>query len=491
MNIPTKILVSSLLLILSYNTSAQTRNVVANTYEADSIERANFLNKNFHSEIKNFCTDADTTGFNCISGNTICITPIVELSAGYSTKDKDELHNAIIGASGIYHYKNKLTFQANILTGNSKPLESKAMLADSLGYFPEFGNFKKHGDSYNLKYFEFYANYLPIKNLMLSAGKGKKSLGEGYRSVLLSQSNSGMYYFDTRVNAGSFNYTFSINGSKSLDTDLEGSKTKWVVYHWVSWNATKWLNLGGFEAVTLTRRDTVGNSRFVDLHYINPVLFTRPIEYSLGSPDNELMGVFGKIKFLKSHCIFGQFMLDEFKIENLKDKSGWWANKYAIEAGAKGFVGNFSYLLEVNYIRPYMYSHWNAIESYAMYSQPLANPYGGNLKEFLAEVKYQKREFGASLLLDFVEMGKDFSNQYSLGNNILRSYNDRENDYGNHVGQGNNSKLVNITASLRYQPKMLKGLCAFSQLGVQKNNGSNAYVLLGVRTNQIYFDKSR
>lgn len=501
MKLSAKIFVINALLGLSINISAnaQTRNVIINSFEADSIEKANFDNKNFHSEIKQFTSFADTAKGDYElkyvtenHNNIFCIEPVLELSTGFQSEPKDKLYNAIFGISATYNYKEKFTISSNILSGYTKPLETISLLADSIGYFPQFGYFDKNTNNYFLRYFEFYANYLPAKYLMVSFGKGKKSVGDGYRSMLFSSSNSGTYYFDLGVNAGGFNYTFSVNGAKSLDSESPIDKTKWIVYHFMSWNATKWLNLGIFESVTLTRRDSLNNSRFVDLHYLNPMVFTRPIEYSLGSPDNEIIGAFGKLKFLKSHCIYGQFVLDEFKLTEIKDKTGWWANKYSIQIGAKGFVKDFSYLAEYNHIRPYMYSHNNATTAYVLFSQPVANPYGANLKEFLFQLKYQKHEYGAEFIADFVEYGKDYNDKYSLGNNILRPYTEHKDDYNNTMCQGQDTKLINITLNLRYQPKILKNFYVFSQLGIRHNNDSdNTFMLIGIKTGQIFFDTSR
>lgn len=484
-----KFFLATVLTFLCLKSFPQTRNIVIGSYEQDSVEQAEFYNKNFHSEIKNYTSAAPAGAFLDKSG--FQLSPLTLLSAGYQSEGGNNvLYDAFLGFNGGYNYKKTLSISANVIGGYSNPLNHRALLSDSLGWFSQLGDFKKNDNNYFIKYFEFYINYRPADYLLFSFGKGKKQVGEGVRPVILSALNSGMYYFDLRVDVRNFCYVFSVNGGKNLDSKLRQNMTKWTVYHLFSWNAAKWLSLGGFEAVNLVRRDSLGNSRFVDLHYINPLVFTRPVEYSLGSPDNELMGVFGKLKFFKQ-TLFAQAVIDEFKIKEVQAGTGWWANKYAIQGGVKGFftegiLKNFSYLLEADYIRPYMYSHDDANNSYSIFNQPFANPYGANLKECLARIKYSVKEFSASLTVDYVEQGRDFD-KYSYGGNVLRSYNTRHHEYDNSVGQGNNVKFTNLVLDLKYQPQFLRGLCIFSQTGMFDEN---AFFMLGVKTSNIFFDNT-
>lgn len=491
-----KLFLSLIFCVLTLCVNAQTRNVVIGSYEQDSLEKANFSNQNFHSQLKSYTVNIDSSdiyGFRkSFSKSTFILLPVTEFSFGYQSESDDKiLYNSFLGLNGGYSFSDKLSISASVLGGYSKPLIHRALLADSLGYFPQLGDFKKNDENYFIKYFEFYINYRPVKYLMFSLGKGKKFIGEGLRSVIMSASNSGMYYFDIKVDVRHFNYIFSINGGKNLDSKLQTAKTKWTVYHLFSWNATKWLSFGGFEAVNLVRRDSLNNSRFVDLHYINPLVFTRPVEYSLGSPDNELMGIFGKLKFF-NQTFYAQAMIDEFKIGEFKANTGWWANKYSFQAGVKGFftkgvLKNFSYLFQADYIRPYMYSHDDANNSYSIYNQCYANPYGANLKEFSAQIKYSSRVFTFDFTLDYLSIGKDYPGKYSYGNNVLRSYNTRKQEYDNSVGQGLNVKLLNYYFNLNYQPWFLKNFCLFSQIGVFDEN---KFFQIGIKTNLIPFDRS-
>ena len=132
-----------------------------------------------------------------------------------------------------------------------------------------------------------------------------------------------------------------------------------------------------------------------------------------------------------------------------------------------------------------MYSHDDANNSYSMFSQPIANPYGANLKEALCQIKYYKNRISACLTIDYIEQGKDFGDKYSYGGNILRSYNSRKQEYNNSVGQGLNTKFTNISLLVSYNPELLKNFSVYLQGGKFDNN---KFVSIGIKTALIPFD---
>lgn len=491
---------------------AQTRIVPVQGFEADSIECANVGDKKFHSAIRGY---ASTTDFNpkyaLVSQqgkSRWTLEPLAEFGVGTQSEYYSNYYSAILGASGTYSFSKKLTVNISAYGGYLSPLGTMAALADSLGRFPQVDKSSKNGDGkYALGGVEFYVSYRPAEFLRLTAGKGKKFIGDGYRSVIMSASNSGMYYFDTEVEVGNFKYLFSINGGRNFDNGVTATdattkkveptttdgwtfRTVYMINHVFSYNPAKWLNIGGFETVMMIRRDSTGRTRMPDLHYMNPMLFFRPLEFSLGSPDNALMGAFGKITINKYLIGYAQFMLDDFNFKEIKEHNDTWNNKYAFQLGLKGYAGNFSYLLEYNYIRPYIYSHDRPINSYTMYGQPLANPYGANLKEAIVNVKYKMQHFDFDLLIDVVKRGMDFD-IYSYGNNVLRPYTSRHHDRGNVVGQGVGIKMYNVFLDARWRPEALRNFSVFARLGVQHGKDSdNTFAMIGIKTSKLFFDRS-
>ena len=120
-------------------------------------------------------------------------------------------------------------------------------------------------------------------------------------------------------------------------------------------------------------------------------MFYRPVEYSVGSPDNALLGASFKLKIAKNIQLYSQVLIDEFYLKFLKERKGWWANKQGYQAGFKVFnlfhLNNLYLQGEANYVRPYTYSHGNSIQNYGHYNQSLAHPLGANFKEAVGIVR--------------------------------------------------------------------------------------------------------
>ena len=87
----------------------------------------------------------------------------------------------------------------------------------------------------------------------------------------------------------------------------------------------------------------------------------------------------------KKISFYGQIVLDEFVLDHIKEGDGWWANKWAVQGGAKYVdafgLANLDLQGEINIIRPYTYSHTSNYGNYSSYKQSLAHPIGANLTE--------------------------------------------------------------------------------------------------------------
>ena len=131
---------------------------------------------------------------------------------------------------------------------------------------------------------------------------------------------------------------------------------------------------------------------------------------------------------------YGQVLLDEFVLDNIKDGNGWWANKFAIQGGAKYVdafgLPNLDLQGEINIIRPYTYSHSSNYGNYSSYKQPIAHPIGANLTEVVGILRYQPLpRLNIVGKLVFTKTGRDSTRvngkpePVSWGGDILKSSN--------------------------------------------------------------------
>lgn len=92
----------------------------------------------------------------------------------------------------------------------------------------------------------------------------------------------------------------------------------------MSWNATKRINVSFFESIVWQSRDSNNANLVYDVNYLNPVIFLyRPTEYALGSGDNALIGASFKVRLWKHLQLYGQLIIDEFLLKEMKAQSGW------------------------------------------------------------------------------------------------------------------------------------------------------------------------
>jgi hypothetical protein len=234
---------------------------------------------------------------------------------------------------------------------------------------------------------------------------------------------------------------------------------KYFALHHLSLDVTPNFNVGVFESEVFG-----SNSGRFELQYLNPIIFYRAIEQQVGSADNALLGLDFKWNIKHTAQLYGQLVLDEFKLSEIRAGNGWWANKQAFQLGGKYIdvagIRNLDLQLEFNYIRPYTYQHVDFYTSYTHYNQPLAHPMGANLTEILGVLSYQPlprltlvgKAFYTEQGLDYVNPDNPSAGILNFGGNPLFSYNTRVKEYGNTIGQGNKSQLLHADFTATYQP---------------------------------------
>jgi hypothetical protein len=236
-----------------------------------------------------------------------------------------------------------------------------------------------------------YVNFAILKHIDVQFGHDKNFIGNGYRSLFLSD-NSAPYLFlklNTRIWRINYENIFAeLQGQYKRGGDQLLDK-KFAAFHHLTLSATNWLDIGFFEGVIMNRK------KQFDIQYLNPIIFYRSIEQSIGSPDNSLIGVDFKANIVRHGQFYGQFLLDEFNFSQFKKK--WWGNKYGFQLGGKyvdvGGIKNLDLQIEFNMVRPYTFTHFRdnkiSLANYTNYNQALAHPLGANFREFIAIVKYR------------------------------------------------------------------------------------------------------
>jgi hypothetical protein len=284
-------------------------------------------------------------------------------------------------------------------------------------------------------------------------GYDKNFIGNGHRSLLLSDFSANNLFLKLNTRIWKINYQ---NLFMELQTATPPAATqlipkKYAAMHHLDIGVTKWLNIGLFEGVIFGRKD------HFDFGYLNPIIFYRSIEQQNGSFDNSIIGLDLKANLPHRVQVYGQLMLDEFLLSEVKKNRGWWANKWGIQMGAKYIdafgISNLDLQVEMNRVRPFAYSHYDSVANYTHYNQPLAHPLMAGFKEFIGIARYQpipKLMILGKLI--YYQQGRDSSSR-SYGSNIFLPNTPpyRVGDYGYSIGSGWNTKVFYGSFAVSYE----------------------------------------
>jgi hypothetical protein len=314
-----------------------------------------------------------------------------------------------------------------------------------------YKSFKKTG----VDYFDArgYITFNAAKYIDFQFGFDKNFIGNGHRSLFLSDWGNSYLFAKINTRIWKFNYqnlfmelmpSFTKLGDTLLDR-------KYAAMHHLSMNVTRWLNVGLFEGVVFGRKN-----RF-DFQYLNPVIFYRHIEGSLGSRDNAVAGLDFKANIAHRVQVYGQLLLDEFILSEIRSNRGFWANKWGIQTGVKYIdafgVRNLDIQLEANRVRPFTYSHGDSISNYTHYNQPLAHPLGANFQEFIGILRYQPApRWYINARAIYYNQGLDSLNGSNEGSNPLRANVDgRTRDFNFKLAQGRVARCLNASLQVSYE----------------------------------------
>lgn len=204
----------------------------------------------------------------------------------------------------------------------------------------------------------------------------------------------------------------------------EGYRHKYCSMSYLDWNLAPGLQVGLFQAIVWPAQDTLGH-RGIDWNYLNPLLFMIPMQFANGSDGNALVGINTGYRWGRQQ-IYAQAVLDELRMKDLLQGSPTWANKFAFQAGIRGWTSvvgqGLRWQAEVNGARPFTYAHWSGATNYAHQNSALAHPMGANFVEALGSIAWFRGPWSLTLRHLIAQQGRSDSTGLNTGNNIHASY---------------------------------------------------------------------
>ena len=306
----------------------------------------------------------------------------------------------------------------------------------------------------------FRLSYSPNKFFNFQTGIDHNMLGEGNRSLLLGDYGSPYPFAQMRIKVWRMEYVALHSYLQNPTANMQSTRPKFSAIHYLSMNLHKRFNLSFFEAIVYD--GMVGNQRRgIEWEYLNPFVIYRPLEFAIGSTDGVLLGTNLSYRINKNCTLYGQIVLDEFKIALITARNRNIANKFGYQLGFKGKKelqgGNLLYFTEFNLLRPYTFAHSNPGQAYSNMLNPLAHPMGANFIENTSRIQYKVGRFDFSL--DFVNSvrGSDFGDSVSWGSDVNVSIFQSPVDENNvriidgfYIGGGNKTNISKLQAGAGY-----------------------------------------
>jgi hypothetical protein len=387
----------------------------------------------------------------------LSINPMLDVMGGVE-RYNNENHLVMLNRRGLQLRGNideKVYFYTDIIESQASFPSYLANWANTYSAVPGAGFYKVYdsrftqdpNDGFDYLMSQGYIGINATKFIGIQFGHGRHFIGDGHRSLLLSDFSNNYFYLKLNTRIWKINYQniFAELTQDHANIANDVFKKKYMATHYLSVNVLKNLNIGLFESVIFARENAF------EVQYLNPLILYRTVEQMLGSPDNVIMGMNWRWDFLNRFSLYGQVLLDEFVFSKVfarkgDPEAGWWANKQGIQAGLKyidvaGLKG-LDLQLEFNTVRPYTYSFRDSTANYTHYNQPLAHPMGANFREFIGIVRYQPIKglhFRGQLNLATYGLDTLGSN---WGGNIHQPYTTYEREFGNVTAQGVKTNLL-------------------------------------------------
>lgn len=380
------------------------------------------------------------------------VNPVLYVGAGRDSQQDDMLFLNTRGVEVRGMVDRKVGFYT-VLTENQAVLPTHARtFVTETGAVPHEGFWKQYKDGPGVDFLHArgYLTFNATRHINLQFGHDRFFVGNGMRSLVFSDFGPAAAFIRGNLKIWKINYLFQVNqmvadpaAGPNGSIAIRGYPNKYTALHHLSVNIGKKLTLGVYEAVVFAPDDPAVSDNF-RIDYLNPIIFYRAIEQQNGSSDNVLLGFDFKFNPVKKLSFYGQFLLDEFVIDEIRSGNGWWANKFGIQAGGKYIdafgIANLDLQGEVNIVRPYTYSHTTQYGDYSSYNQAIAHPLGANFTEIAGVLRYQPLpRLNVTGKLILIGKGLDGPGQ-NAGGDILKSTEGIGVNFGtlfgNTIGQG-------------------------------------------------------
>lgn len=356
--------------------------------------------------------------------------PLLALAAGPAARTAGDgiAYRNTRGARAAGHL-GRLYFETRATENQRVPLvfarDSARATAPGLGFVKPLGD-----DGYD--YFEatgaigYRDRFVDVR-----LARDRNDWGAGVGTLFLSDHSAAYDHLRIAAAAGPVRYTMAVARLTTPDRDSRGRDTilpsKYAAFHRFSVEFGR-VQLDAFEAVVFHDDTLNGNRRGLELGYLNPVIFYRPVESEIGSGDNALLGVGVSVRG-RSVRGYAQLIVDEFSARTIgrddaNNKWGLLAGAHSVDLGLAGLEARAEYAR----MRPYLWGHRTESSAYVHYNDVLGHEAGPNADRATLALRYRPDvRTSAALSVARTRRGRDPEGAY-VGADPRVSYFDRRDD---------------------------------------------------------------
>jgi hypothetical protein len=411
------------------------------------------------------------------------LDPILNFEEGKDLSDtlNRRFNTNTRGLIGSGYIGNKFYFETMFAENQSTFPDYISNMAKASLVVPGQGRWKTFKTTgYDYAFSSGFISVQPIKNLNIQVGHGKQKIGNGYRSLLLSDNSFNYPY--ARITQQWFKGRVSYTNIYSVLMNLEPAakiptpnserlfQKKAASFQYLSINATKFLNIGFFQGMIWHAADD-RNRQDLSWQYFNPVIYSNLPEYKLNNKNNIVIGTDLKIKITNKFNLYGQFMADDLSNSNQHGD----AIGYQIGANYFDVLGikNLFLQLEYNDVNENSYNSplgTTTNQSFSNYNQTLAYTPGSG-KELIVMADYKWKRLFVNMKYNYQNLLKN--GEYYYTNQLINA------KIGYLINPAYN---FNVNLGITYRAQNFNN---FTNLNNQTN-----FIYLGIRTSiyNLYYD---
>ncbi len=418
----------------------------------------------------------------------VALNPIFNISFGYDFWAKKTIYTRLVGGELKVNIGKKVTMYTSFLNTVAKyPLYVQGFNLQTSAVPGEGKSRGTKTGALDFSSISAYISYAPVKQFYMQFGHGKHFIGDGYRSLLLSDNAFYYPYVQFSTNIWRIKYVnifaeFENRIQQTTDFTL-GFPRKFATFNYLSVDPAKWLQVGVFEGIMWERTNERGNVAF-DYNLLNPIIGVRAFQKKLDDHTNQLYGFNLKVTAPKYVVIYGQLAINKFGQANTINR------RVGYQAGAKYFdvggIKNLNVQVEFNNVRPYTYQGNDSSLAYSHYNQSITHPMGANFREYLFRGSYQWKRIYLTYKMSYTQTATDLDTTGSVmtnyGNNVLEALADANRptatkmfigspysvmDHEVHFGY-----IINPKINMVVEAKLQFRKYSFKDFGTTQNNNS-------------------